>query len=332
MDRKTSPSLPVAFNPIDLLFESPRPKTTEEEDAEQKVQEPSEETLSAKRAEEAAFVSEPFGAYLKQLNPEDFHSITLATNRYKKMFTGKTEKQRVEAFNKFRIFVAGYGNTMTPLLLARLHACTRGEASSKEMEALRLERQAMDAYFLLLHKKVLDKYGLHLSQDEESENLFAGVRPEFYVRILGDTLPAYIRDFLPLQDREYVRENMFDGYLNISMEECGKRARNWEKYLQQHPNSAYKEDATRYFNENWDLFTGGHHDDDMWDGKGILLPEVKKAYQTYLENNAGSQSAKQLKKLYSILQAHKFEWSEELAEEYEKVLGRKPCFPGQSIG
>ncbi|HBF35538.1 TPA: hypothetical protein DDW35_13325 [Candidatus Sumerlaeota bacterium] len=348
-DRKTTPSLPVVVNPIELLFqldvppsqsvfrkiaEIDRREKAQEEEAERILdwvakKDKKERTASPKRQfESASFASEPFGAYLKTLNPEDIYSATLALERYKTDFKDTTETQRVLGYQKLRIFIGGiYATTMTNLFQHKLYSLLDGsdDPYGKQITPFEQECFLMDDHFLIHEKRILDKYSWRLTGGYEDVATIVNIRPDLYVRAIGDMLPAHLRDYLIVEDKELVSPiERCDGYVDDDVEKCGRRAREWEEYLEHYPDSEYKEHAINRFNFAWRCFFVRLAWEQQTD---VLLPNIKAAYEKYIKENGNTPSGKKVQQIYEILKSNNFKWDESFKERYKAILGFEPWGP-----
>jgi hypothetical protein len=325
-DRKTTPSLSVVFNPLELIYltDSPVPPCKTKEQG---------ETSSANAEnptppwENPAFASEPFGAYLKKLNPADFHDVTAALEHYKTTFADKPEKEKLSAFRKLQVFVEEYGDAMDSVLANHLYAILQdADYPTNRLTSLERERYEMDRHVLVYDRHILEKFALHLRGDEDSAWETVEIRPALYVRGVGGILPPYLRDYLALEDEE-MADPIGHGDGNTVYSEadfCGERAREWEVYLKNYPNSEYKEQAANNFNVAWHCFLRR----DNWDEKTkVLSPKTQTAYEKYAQKYKDAPTGKQVQKIYDILKSKNFKWDESFRERYKEVLGFEACGP-----
>ena len=73
-------------------------------------------------------------------------------------------------------------------------------------------------------------------------------RPDFFVWHFGELTSAAVRDYLNLEKRELEHPVAVDGHLAVSFEELALRVRNWEQYLDEHPDSPYRSEASNNCN------------------------------------------------------------------------------------
>ncbi|MFC2104689.1 hypothetical protein ACFLS4_04975 [Bacteroidota bacterium] len=158
---------------------------------------------------------------------------------------------------------------------------------------------------------LLDDCGLDLFMTEGY--FYVDVQPDFFYEIFKDNSSPSVKTFLQLRDRELKNTFSEDAMLLISFNELADRIYNWEKYLNDYPDTKLKNEANYFLKIYRETFLTGMDNTRLFDRESrILLPEVKQSYESYIENHADTKSGMIIQEYYEILKRNQFEYSDSI--------------------
>ncbi|WP_212005585.1 hypothetical protein [Chitinophaga sp. HK235] len=134
------------------------------------------------------------------------------------------------------------------------------------------------------------------------------IEPSFYTHLFKTSLPADYSMFLQLQADEDTVLYSADAGLIVSFNLIGKRALNWEKFLDTHPNSIFVAEA-RELHERYcydylfgeDNTPSFDHRDDL----GSLYPENKAEYLSFIQQHGDTKTGRLVKQFLDKLSTAK---------------------------
>jgi len=175
---------------------------------------------------------------------------------------------------------------------------------------------------------LLDECGLDLFSTEGY--FYVDVQLDFFNESFKDNSSPSLKTFLQLRDSELKSAFSEDAMLLISFNELADRIYNWEKYLNDYPETKMKNEANYFFEIYLETFLTGMDNTRLFDSESrILLPEVKRSYESYINNHADTKSGKIIQEYYEILKRNQFEYSgsiDDILKKYNlnKMHGIQP--------
>jgi hypothetical protein len=237
--------------------------------------------------------------YLSGLDRKDPESVSKAMDYFKSHFDStRPEAVRDDAFQAFRAFYYGvieaYGDAFGKDERIQKVLSQQGASAIKEMKELksRLSRNGM---------AVLTTEGMYCIGEDS----------EFLARSFVNCVSAAFDEFLKIRQKELKEGFSEDAGLRISWESLADRIAVWDAYLSKFPGGVMKKQGDYYRKLYIAAFFTGMDNSRVFDTKGVLTPEVKKAYSYFLRKYPSSESSPLVKKYTQILEKNKNKSSKE---------------------
>ena len=158
---------------------------------------------------------------------------------------------------------------------------------------------------------LLDDCGLDLVVAEGYFNL--EIQPDFFYETFNHNSSPSLKTFFQLRDRELKNAFSKNAILLISFNDLANRINNWEKYLNDYPDTKFKNEANYFFKIYLETFLTGMNNSKLFDREsGILLPEIKQSYESYIINHADTKSGMIIQEYYEILKRNQFKYSDSI--------------------
>ncbi|MBU8892865.1 MAG: hypothetical protein KOO66_08795 [Bacteroidales bacterium] len=158
---------------------------------------------------------------------------------------------------------------------------------------------------------LLDDCGLDLFSTEGY--FYVDVQPDFFYETFKDNSSPSLKTFLQLRDRELKNAFSEDAMLLISFNDLADRIYNWEKYLNDYPDTKLNNEANYFLDIYLETLLTGMDNTRLFDRESrILMPEVKQSYESYIKNHADSKSGMIIQEYYQILKRNQFEYSDSI--------------------
>jgi hypothetical protein len=137
---------------------------------------------------------------------------------------------------------------------------------------------------------------------------YLDVLPDFFFDNFKDRVSVGVRQFLEIRKDELKDGFSEDAGLLISFEDLYKRVKRWEDFRTKYPNNVY-DGETRYYYETYleTLLTGMDNSRVFETDSNLILPEVKKLYESIINKEADSPTKNIVSSYYSFLGRHNFQ-------------------------
>jgi hypothetical protein len=178
-------------------------------------------------------------------------------------------------------------------------------------EKLVQDEQVADAL-----QKALNPHGIELMFSEGMP--YADISNDYLLRIFGLVLSPAMGEYLNLCKAEQKAPYLEDAGLLVSWDKYSDRIITWEKLLSAHPDFVWYEEARQRHSSYLDIFLTGVDNTPIFDEGHVLIPEVKKSYQRFLQLYAGTKSAEFLRDYYKVLEETEFR-NGPLVEEFLRM-------------
>jgi hypothetical protein len=258
-----------------------------------------------------------YQTYLSGLDKKNPESVSKAVDYFKSHFDSqKPETVRDDAFQAFRSFyyaaLEAYGDVFGSN--DRLQRVLAQEKASAGKEAREIRSR-------------LARNGMAILMSEGT--YYIGEDSEFLTERFTRCVSQAFDEFLKLRKKELKEGFSEDAGLRISWDSLGDRIASWDGYLSKFPKSVMKNQADYFRRLYLSTFFTGMDNSRVFDSKGVLEPEVKKAYASYIKKYPHSESAALIGRYMQILAKNKGRSSKE-AEQFLKehkigsMLGVQP--------
>lgn len=158
---------------------------------------------------------------------------------------------------------------------------------------------------------LLNECGLGLFMTEG--NFYVDVQPDFFYETFKNNTSPSLKTFLQLRDRELKNAFLEDAMLLISFNNLADRIYNWEKYLNDYPDTKLINEANYFLEIYLETYLTGMDNTKLFDRESrILVPEVKQSYESYIKNHADTKSGMIIQEYYEILKRNQFEYSDSI--------------------
>jgi len=174
-----------------------------------------------------------------------------------------------------------------------------------EMIVHALAENRPDVEELNFFKKKLEENGMIMLQAEGS--FYIGEHQNYLYDAFSPYVSEPIKKLLDLRKDEMKKGFSEDAALLISYKEVGERVSNWEKLINEYPTLKLHQEANGYYNLYLSTFITGLANSPVFDYQtNILIPEVKEAYEDYINSNDDSKSRQIVSNYYSLLKNNNF--------------------------
>lgn len=238
-----------------------------------------------------------FRQYLSTLDKKDPASIAKALDFFKTHFgAAAAADTRDEAFMEFRAFYYGVISQYNPIIFsdAKLQERLLSDKTRKELESM---------------KKQLSQYGLTLTMSEGT--YYVSEEPGFLLKTFSSLVTPSAREYLKLRQKEIKEGFSEDAELLIPWKALADRIATWEKFLSTYPKAALAKQGLLHYNDYLATFLTGIDNSPVFNEKGALNPEVRQAYEYYVQKYPSTKSGQLVKQYYEILKKHGFKTSSE---------------------
>ncbi|OFX90084.1 MAG: hypothetical protein A2W99_17310 [Bacteroidetes bacterium GWF2_33_16] len=158
---------------------------------------------------------------------------------------------------------------------------------------------------------LLDDCGLDLYTTDGYFNV--EIQPDFFYETFKDNSSPSLKTFLQLRDRELKNAFSKNAILLISFNDLAHRIYNWERYLNDYPDTKLKNEANYFLKIYRETFLTGMDNTRLFDTESrILLHEVKQSYESYIKNHADTKSGMIIQEYYEILKRNQFKYSDSI--------------------
>jgi hypothetical protein len=138
-------------------------------------------------------------------------------------------------------------------------------------------------------------------------NYYLDVLPDYFYDNFNNRVSAGVNKYLYIRKSELAQGFTEDAGLLISFEILYKRIKQWEKFLNDYPNTVYDAQANNYYTTYLETLLSGMDNSRVFDdNKNILLPEVKTIYEKAINDGPASKTAKVIADYYAFLGRHGF--------------------------
>lgn len=160
--------------------------------------------------------------------------------------------------------------------------------------------------------ELLNDCGLDLFSTEE--NFYVNVQPDFFYETFKNNSSPSLKTFLELRNGDLKNGFSENAMLLISFNNLADRIYNWDKYLNNYPDTKLLNDEAKYFLKIYlETYLTGMDNTRLFDRESrILLPEIKLSYESYIKNHADTKSGMIIQEYYGILQRNQFEYSDSI--------------------
>lgn len=249
-----------------------------------------------------------YSKYVNSLKPNNFRNITLALNYYQKHFNNLSQEEKDYGYLVFREFyykvdsvyanILGTGDPNFEPENKIYHRCCYPEFE-KDVQVIEF-------------KKSLAENGFTIGFGSEP-GYFLSEFPGYMLGKFENYVSPVISDFLKLRDVDLNKPAYYDVYIWITETEMGERIKNWDKYIENYPNSPLLENAKNEMNIYLNDFLGlylpfviGNPASDEWcevfDTDGKLLERGKTIYLKLIDECGNSNLGNLLREYYEVLE------------------------------
>lgn len=164
--------------------------------------------------------------------------------------------------------------------------------------------------------KLMHHNGLQFDMSEG--NIYISIQPDFLYKNFQPYLSIPYQEFLAIEKKEKAERCTEDAGLRISFDELGNRIIIWENFLKEYPDFEFNKEIREKNNWYLKLFLRGLNNSPLFSYSDDLLnPEIKIAYENYIQKNGESQSGKLVKGFYDLLQTEGFKRNEKIEQYYD---------------
>ncbi len=159
---------------------------------------------------------------------------------------------------------------------------------------------------------LLNDCGLDLFSTEG--NFYVEVQPDFFYETFKNNSSPSLKTFLELRNRDLKNGFSENAMLLISFNKLADRIYNWDKYLNDYPDTYLHNDEANYFLKIYlETYLTGMDNTSLFDRESrILLPEVKLSYESYIKNHADTKPGMIIQEYYEMLKRNQFEYSDSI--------------------
>ena len=161
-------------------------------------------------------------------------------------------------------------------------------------------------------QRLLDDCGLSIFTTD-GYYFYVDVQPDFFFETFKNNSSPSLKTFLQLRDWELKNAFSEDAMLLISFNDLADRIYNWDKYLNDYPDTKLNREANYFLKIYLETYLTGMENTRLFDRKSrILLPEVKQSYESYIQNYTDTKSGMIIQEYYEILKRNEFEYSDSI--------------------
>lgn len=263
---------------------------------------------------------EKYSKYLSGLSPYDYKNVSKAIDYYEKNFSNLSQEERDYGYFDFRKFY----ERVDSIFVIILHT---GDPTYKPPN--KIFRRAIDPNYendkdVIEFKKSLSENGFFLSYGSEA-GYYVGEVAGFMIKKFGNYVSPVISEYLKLRDVDLEKPAYYDVYIWISADEMANRLKDWDKYLNDYPNSPYfdaaKFEMHRYLNDFLGIYLpdvetnpDGESNLITFDMEGNMLESGKLLYQKLISECGNSYLGNLLREYYDVLEKNKFKRNSKVLE------------------
>jgi len=142
-------------------------------------------------------------------------------------------------------------------------------------------------------------------------NYYLDVSSDYFYKNFKGRVSDGVRTFLYIRKREMAEGFSEDAGLLISFNALYGRVKQWDKFLNDYPNTLYTPSATDYYNSYLRvLMTGMDNSRTFDDIDSTLMPEVKSIYRKAIHEDKNSRTSKIISSYYDFLARHNFKYDD----------------------
>jgi hypothetical protein len=158
---------------------------------------------------------------------------------------------------------------------------------------------------------LLNDCGLDLFSAEG--NFYVDVQPDFFYETFKNNSSPSFKTFIELRNRDLKNAFSENAMLLISFNNLADRIYNWDKYLNDYPDTKLINEANYFLKIYLETYLSGMDNTRLFDRESrILVPEVKQSYESYIKNHADTKSGMIIQEYYEILKRNQFEYSDSM--------------------
>ncbi|HEX3046991.1 MAG TPA: hypothetical protein VHY08_19715 [Bacillota bacterium] len=283
-----------------------------------------------------------FRGYLNSLSRTDLNSIKQGETYFRRELLSLSPRGKDMAYLVFSDFYyqtsAEYNEKImsgADLLQARLDVGnSRGLPQASYLKYLNDSTIPKSDPQIQVLMELLFKNGFQLVL--MNENYFISERPGYLYDHFGAVLSEALRTFLELRrDDEAADIFSSEGALHFSYRDLGERMIVWERYLDKYPDSLVGDEADYYYHTYLDTMiagtvnlgngnTGtanasmGSAGAGIFDERGVLKPEIKRAYYYFKSKYPNTKSGKLIDQFYDLLLHNNFKYFRQVDDFYRQ--------------
>ncbi len=189
--------------------------------------------VNSARAEDKPDPVADYKTFLASLPKDDPASITKAIDQYRAAIVPLDMDKHVKAFLEFLDHYDGVCGALCRAFWDRVDGLkSRGIDEWKAIEAVQNSEEAQK----------LTQYGLEFMNAAEDGFYIRGI-PEYIPTVFSPDLPLSVRTYLKLRKVDMKERYWVDGSITVSFTRLAERTAQWDQYIHDFPNSAFRLDA-----------------------------------------------------------------------------------------
>ncbi|MDP2301133.1 MAG: hypothetical protein Q8N03_01755 [Ignavibacteria bacterium] len=239
--------------------------------------------------------------YFDSLKIDLVHSIPSAANYYLKNIKSLSVEKRDSAFFIFTHYYYKVKFKLNDSLMYDLDLLNK------------LENKAFNKDSVVTgFKKIVSESGFKLNQSEGY--YYVEESPNYLYSKFGKYVSPAISEYLSIRKKELNEGFAQDAALMISFKSITQRILTWQDYLIKFPDSYYSSQVNSYTNMYINALLGGLDNSPIFDENRLLLPEVKKAYDYFIQKSDSTENFLLINDLYKKLEKNSFKVNDEILD------------------
>jgi hypothetical protein len=267
--------------------------------------------------------ADEYKEYLGSLNINDANSIQKGLEIFLKNQTGFSQSEKDQAFMNYCDFFYEVINTFGRVIY-------KGDISERMWDEVKGERVTVNVLLDFLNNPDIPKkdpqiqeltdlvYRNGMKFEMSEGTVYISDQPDFLHKNFGSYLSEAFQEYLAILKEEDAETYVDDACLLISFDDLGNRIIAWEDFMERYPEFEYSDSIQKRYSLYLKIFLRGLENSPIFSYPDYLLePEIKKAYENFIQKNGDRESGRLVKDFFESLESEDFKKNDKVPQFYK---------------